>query len=128
MPHDRCIVGCSDNDKRHAGRMIVHSNVIDGKIVFHKLPLNEERRKAWIHAVTKGREDFEKPKHFNVCSSHFPEGKSTKCNPDPLSFLKISTNTMRAPTKPRPPPKKRYVSSSLADNFRLYPNSTKQHL
>ena len=45
MPHDRCIVGCSDNDKRYAGRMIVHSNVIDGKIVFHKLPLNEERQR-----------------------------------------------------------------------------------
>ena len=67
----------------------------------------------------KGREDFEKPKHFKVCSNHFLEGKSTKCNPDPILFLKISTNTMPAPTKPRPPPKKRCVSSSLADNIEL---------
>ena len=69
MPHDRCIVGCCDNDKRYPERMIVHSNVKDGKIVFHNLPVNEERRKAWIHAVSKGREgreDFEEQKHFKV--------------------------------------------------------------
>ena len=41
--------------------MIVHSNVKDRKIVFHKLPVNEERQKAWIHTVGKGSEDFEKP-------------------------------------------------------------------
>ena len=45
-------------------RMIVHSNVKDGQIVFHKLPVNEERQKAWVHAVSKGKEDFEKPKTF----------------------------------------------------------------
>ena len=44
--------------------MIIHSNVKDGKIVFHKLPVNEERQKAWIHVVSKGREDFEKSKYF----------------------------------------------------------------
>ena len=38
--------------------MIVHSNVKDGKIFFHKLPVNEERQKAWMYAVSKGREDF----------------------------------------------------------------------
>ena len=38
--------------------MIVHSNVKDGQIFFHKLPVNEERQKAWIHAVSKRREDF----------------------------------------------------------------------
>ena len=59
-PHDWCIiVGCCNNDKRYAERMIVHSNVKDGKLVFHKLPVNEERKRAWIHAVSKGREDFE---------------------------------------------------------------------
>ena len=69
--------------------MIVHSNVVDGKIFFHKLQVNEERQKTWIHAVSKGREDFDKPKHFKACSNHFLEGKSTKCNPDPTLFLKI---------------------------------------
>ena len=49
--------------------MIVHSNAEDGKIVFHKLPVNEKRQKAWIHAVSKGREDFEKPKHFRMFKS-----------------------------------------------------------
>ena len=38
--------------------MIVHSNVKDGQIFFHKLPVNEERQKAWIHVVSKGRVDF----------------------------------------------------------------------
>ena len=38
--------------------MIVHSNVKDGKIFFHKLPVNEERQKAWMYPVSKGREDF----------------------------------------------------------------------
>ena len=38
--------------------MIVHSIVKHGQIFFHKLPINEERPKAWIHAVSKGREDF----------------------------------------------------------------------
>ena len=58
-PHDRCIVRCYNNDKRYPERMIVHSNIKDGKLVFHKLQVNEERKKAWIHPVSKGREDFE---------------------------------------------------------------------
>ena len=51
--------------------MIVYSNVKDGNIVFCKLPVNEERQNAWIHAVSKGRENFEKPKHLKACSNHF---------------------------------------------------------
>ena len=48
--------------------MIVHSNVKDGQIFFQKLPVNEERQKAWIHAVSKQRKRrfFEEPKHFKV--------------------------------------------------------------
>ena len=57
-PHDRCINECCNNEKRYPERMIVHSNVKDGKLVFHKLPVNEERKKSWIHAVSKGRQDF----------------------------------------------------------------------
>ena len=90
--------------------MIVYCNVKNDKIVFHKLPVNEERQKAWIHAVSKRREDFEKPKHFEACSDHFLEEKPTKCNPDPTLFLKISTNTLATPAKPRSTPRKRYVS------------------
>ena len=44
MPHNRCIVGCCDNDKRYPDRMIVHSDVKDGKIAFHKLPVNEDKK------------------------------------------------------------------------------------
>ena len=58
-PYDRCINECCNNDKRYPERMIVHSNAKDGKLIFHKLPVNEERKKFWIHAVSKGREDFE---------------------------------------------------------------------
>ena len=68
ISYDRCIVRCCANDERYLERMIVHSNVKHGKIVFHKLPVNEEEQKAWIDAVTKGREDFEEPKHFKVAS------------------------------------------------------------
>ena len=66
MPHDICIVGCCNNDKKYPERMIVYSIVKYGKIVFHKLPVNEERQKAWIHVVSKGREDFEEPKHSKI--------------------------------------------------------------
>ena len=86
MPHDRCSVGCCDNGKRYPERTIIPSNVKDGKTVLHKLPVNEERQKVWIHAVSKGRKDCEKPKHFKVCSNHFLEGKSSKSNPDPTLF------------------------------------------
>ena len=38
------------------------------KYFFQKLPVNEERQKAWIHAVSKQRKRrfFEEPKHFKV--------------------------------------------------------------
>ena len=56
--------------------MTVQSNGKDGKIVFHRLPVNE-RQKASIHAVSKGREDFEEPKHFKVAMFKlFPLGKA----------------------------------------------------
>ena len=38
--------------------------------------------------LNNGEENFEKPKHFKACSNHFLEGRPTKCNPDPTSFLK----------------------------------------
>ena len=68
MVNDRCVVGCCDSNKRYPDRMIIHSNVTSGKLVFHKIPVNEERRKAWIHAVSKGREAFDPPKNFKVPS------------------------------------------------------------
>ena len=80
MVNDRCVVRCCD---RYPDRMIIHSNITSGKLVFHKIPVNEERRKAWIHAVSKGREAFDPPKNFKVCSNHFIDGKPTHSNPDP---------------------------------------------
>lgn len=51
MSHVRCIVGRCNNDKKYLERMIVHRNVKYGKLVFYKLPANEERQKACIHLV-----------------------------------------------------------------------------
>ena len=70
-------------------RMIVHSNVKDEQIAFHRLSVNEEKQKAWIQAVSRGNEDFEKTKHFKVCLNHFLDGKPNKCHPDPTLSLKI---------------------------------------
>ena len=36
----------------------VHSKAKDGQTFFYNLPFNEERPKGWMHAVSKGREDF----------------------------------------------------------------------
>ena len=85
--------------------MIIHSNVASGKLVFHKIPVKEERRKAWIHVVSKSREAFNHPKNMKVCSNYFIDGKPTQSNPDPTLFLTISTNALPTPNKKRPPPK-----------------------
>ena len=95
MVNDRCVIGCCDNNKRYPDRMIIHSYVTSRKLVFHKIPVNEERWKAWIHAVSKGREAFDPPKNFKVCSNHFINEKPTHSNPDPTLFLTISTNTVQ---------------------------------
>ena len=71
MVNNRCVVGCCDIDKRYPDRMIIHSNMTSGKLVFHKILLNDKRWKAWIHALLKGREAFDPPKNFKVCSNHF---------------------------------------------------------
>ena len=56
MSYDRHIVECCNNDKRYPERMIVHGNVKDhGKLVFHKLPVNEESQKGWIHSGLDNR-------------------------------------------------------------------------
>ena len=51
MSHVRCRVGRCNNDKKYPERMIVHRKVKYGKLVFYKLPANEERQKACIHLV-----------------------------------------------------------------------------
>ena len=59
-------------------KVIVHSNVKDGQIVFQKLLVNEEKQKAWIHAVSKEKVNFEKPRHFKVCLNHCLKESSKK--------------------------------------------------
>ena len=111
MVHDRCVVGVCNNDKRYPERLEAHSNVTSGNISFHKLPANLERRRAWIHAVEKGRKDFVVPKHFKVCSNHFIDGKPTPNNPDPTLFLTVTMNVQGTPVKKkaRPSPKSRQI-------------------
>ena len=110
MVNNRCAVGCCDNDKRYPDRMIIHSNVASRKLIFHEIPVNEERRKAWIHAVSQGREACHTPKNFKVCSDHFINRKPTQSNPDPTLFLIISANILSTTNKKRPPPKPRLLN------------------
>ena len=93
--HTRCVVGICANEKRFPDKMIKHSNV-QGDVKMHKLPVDNERKRAWIAQVSKERKDFQPPKKFFVCSNHFVDGKPSKEHPDPTLFLTISTNT--APT------------------------------
>ena len=48
----RCVVGVCDNGKRFPDKMIRHSSV-QGDIKMHKLPVNNERKRAWIAEVSK---------------------------------------------------------------------------
>ena len=74
MVNDSCVIGCCDNGKRYPDRIIIHSNIAGGKLVFHKIPINEERRKAMLFQKT---EAFDPPKNFKVCSNHLINGKPT---------------------------------------------------
>ena len=42
--------------------MIKHRNV-QGDIKIHKLPVNKERKRAWIAKVSKRRKGFQPPKN-----------------------------------------------------------------
>ena len=53
MVNDSCVIGCCDNGKRYPDRIIIHSNIAGGKLVFHKIPINEERRKAMLFQKTE---------------------------------------------------------------------------
>ena len=118
MGKHRCVVGVCNNDKRYPLRYEIHSNVTDGNLKFHKIPVDPVKRAAWIHFVSKGRKDFVPPNNFYVCSNHFIDGKPTKENHNPILFLTPSMNVQGTPRKKnRPPPKKRimfekYVSLS----------------
>ena len=69
--------------------MIKHRNV-QGDIKIHKLPVNKERKRAWIAQVSKGRKGFQPPKNFFFYSNHFVDGKPIKEHPDPTLLLTIS--------------------------------------
>ena len=69
-------------------RMIVYSNAKDGKQFSTNFHLMKKDKKLGYMHLNNGEENFEKPKHFKACSNHFLEGRPTKCNPDPTSFLK----------------------------------------
>lgn len=76
--HDRCCVGCCDNDKRYPDRYIIHSNVKERKLVFHKFPVDPNVRKQWTKQVLRGRKDWSPGNYTYVCSNHFIDGKPTK--------------------------------------------------
>ena len=126
MPHDRCIVGYCDNDKRYPERMIVHSNAKDGKIIFQEHPLNIERQKSWLDTVSKGR-DFEK-KNILKCVQVISLRKRQLNEIQIQLYFQRWPNILPTRTRPRCPHKKRCVSLSLGNNneslLQLFVDST----
>ena len=107
--HDRCCVGSCDNDMRYQEKYIIHSNVKTGKLVFHKFPADEKKRKLWKAQVLRGRKDWTPGKFAYVCSNHFVDGAPTKENPVPTLFMSGPADA-KTPTKMRKPPAKRKLA------------------
>ena len=53
---DRCCVGTCDNDTRYQERFAVKGHV--QKLMFHRFPRNEEKRKTWTSLISKGGQDL----------------------------------------------------------------------
>ena len=76
--------------------MIKHSNV-EGDIKMHKLPVNKERKRAWIAQVSKRRKGFQPPKLFLLkpfCGWQAKYG-AFRINIAFNSFNKFSPNTQK---------------------------------
>ena len=53
---DRCCVGTRDNDTRYQERFVVKGHI--QKLMFHRFPRNEEKRKTWTSLISKGGQDL----------------------------------------------------------------------
>ena len=86
----RCCVGTCDNDTRCQERFVVKGHV--QKLMFHRNPLNEEKRKTWTSVISKGRPGFTSSEGSRICSNHFKDGQPTTKNPNPTLWLTIQDN------------------------------------
>ena len=66
---DRCCVGTCDNDTRYQKRFVVKGHV--QKLMFHRFPRNEEKRKTWTSLISKARSGFTPGDDSRICSNHF---------------------------------------------------------
>ena len=87
---DRCCIGSCDNDTRYQERFVVKGHV--QKLMFHRFPRNEEKRKTWTSPIFKGRSGFTPSDGRKICSNHFKDGQATTKNPNPMLWLTIQDN------------------------------------
>ena len=87
---DRCCVGTCDNDTRYQERFVVKGYV--QKLMFHRLPRYEEKRKTWASLLSKGRSGFTPSDGSRICSNHFKDGQPTTKNPNLTLWLTIQDN------------------------------------
>ena len=117
---DRCCVGTCDNDTRYPEKQIIKYHVT--KLMFHRFPCNEQKRKTWISLVGKGRDSYVPTDGSRICSNHFPEGRPTIKHPNPTLWLTIQDNRQnKVITVRKSPCKKRlYPFGKQVMNYHHY--------
>ena len=111
---DRCCVGTCDNDTRYQERFVVKGHV--QKLMFHRFPPNEEKRKTWTSLISKGRSGFTPSDGSRICSNHFKDGQPTTKNPNPTLLLTIQDNRENKVLYKRKSPRKRAFLENVEAN------------
>ena len=69
---------------------IMTFTVVFEKLKWHRFPTkDEDRKKKWASLVAKGRCEFVPTDNSRICSNHFPDGKPTNKNPNPVLYLTL---------------------------------------
>ena len=68
---DRCCVVTCDNDTRYNERFAVKDRI--QKLMFHRFPRNEEKRKTWTSLTSKKRSGFTPSDGSRICSYNFKD-------------------------------------------------------
>ena len=111
---DRCCVGTCDNDTRYQERFVVKGHV--QKLMFHRFPRNEEKRKTWTSLIAKGRSGFTLSDASRIFSNHFKDGQPTTKNPNPTLWLTIQDNRENKVLYKRKSPRKRVFTENVEAN------------
>ena len=110
---DRCCVGPCDNDKRCPKRLVVMKHA--EKLKWHRFPTkDEDRKKKWASLVAKGRCEFAPTDNSRICSNHFPDGKPTNKNPNPVLYLTLDDYRRPKQINMRESPSKKRKASSCS--------------